>query len=95
MLLTVRELEQRKQEGVSEKIVSLPVEKPSVPEQKVYRMFHPDSTDRIPISCEFALAGVTIKLVRGVAEVPENLAPVLEKSGWIKGKKLDKEWDEA
>jgi hypothetical protein len=57
-------------------------------------MFHPDSTDRNPITCEFRLEGETIKLARGAAEVPENLAPVLEKSGWIMGKKLDKTWEE-
>jgi hypothetical protein len=93
-LLTAKELEKAKQDVPHEKITALIVEKVKPLARGVVRMFHPDSTDRAPITCDFELEGEKIKLVRGVAEVPDNLVPVLEKSGWIPGKKLDKEWGE-
>lgn len=93
MLLTARELERRKQEAPHEKIEPILAEKPKPNARGVVRMFHPDSTNRSPLSCEFTLDGETIKLVRGVAEIPCDLALILKKSGWIQGKKLDKAWD--
>jgi hypothetical protein len=94
MLLTAREAEERRKQAPPEKIAALVAEKPPARARGVVRMLHPDSTNRAPISCDFELHGEKIKLVRGVAEVPDNLAPVLLKSGWIMGKKLDKEWEE-
>jgi hypothetical protein len=93
VLLTAGELERRKREAPQEKIEPILAEKPKPKTRGAVRMFHPDSTSRSPISCEFTLEGESVKLVRGVAEVPLDLAPVLLKSGWIMGKKLDKEWN--
>ena len=52
------------------------------------RMFHPDSTDRSPISCSFELDGETVTVKYGVAVVSATLAACLESAGWRRGREL-------
>jgi hypothetical protein len=92
MLLTAREVEERRKQAPREKIAALVAEEPPARVRKVVRMFHPDSTVRCPITCDFQLSGETIHIKRGVAEVPDDLAPLLLRQGWRQGKTLEKEW---
>jgi len=86
-LLSKSEIEKLKAQSpvlapVIEQEVKIPVD------HRRFRMFHPDSTDRNPLSCSFDLDGEEIKIERGVASVEALTSNRLEAMGWIRGREI-------